>query len=62
METYIAALSMSMAAANVQNTLSVSMLKHSMDSAEESADIITEMLDENVPSPDGRGTLLNVLA
>lgn len=62
MESYIAGLSMQMAMSNVQNALSVGMLKKTMDSAEETMEIMTEMLDQNAPSPDGRGTLLNVLA
>lgn len=60
MESYIAGLSMQMAASNLQNALSVGMLKKTMDSAEESMEIMTEMLDANMPSPDGRGTLLDV--
>ena len=59
MEMEIAALSMSMASANLQNSLSVGMLKKSMDSSEQSAKLITEMLD-NMPSPDGNGQILNV--
>lgn len=61
MEMEIAALSMSMATANLQNSLSVGMLKKSMDSSEQSAKLITEMLD-NMPSPDGKGQILNVRA
>lgn len=59
MEMEIAALSMSMANANVQNSLSVGMLKKTMDSQQEAMETITDMLD-NMPSPDGKGTLLNV--
>lgn len=61
MEMEIAALSMSMATANLQNSLSVGMLKKTMDSSEQSAKLITEMLD-NMPSPDGKGQILNVRA
>lgn len=61
MEMDIAALSMSMAASNVQNSVSVSMLKKTMDAAEESMASITKMID-SMPSPDGRGKLLNVRA
>lgn len=60
MESYIAGLSMQMAASNLQNALSVGMLKKTMDSAEDSMEIMTEMLDANMPSPDGRGTVLDV--
>lgn len=61
MEMDIAALSMSMAASNVQNSVSVSMLKKTMDAAEENMASITKMID-SMPSPDGRGKLLNVRA
>ena len=59
MEMEIAALSMSMANANVQNSLSVGMLKKTMESQQQAMETITEMMD-NMPSPDGRGTLLDV--
>ena len=59
MESSIAALSMSMAMANVQNSVSVSMMKKTMEASQASMDAITSMLDA-MPSPDGRGTLLNV--
>ena len=58
MEMDIAALSMSMADSSVQNALSVSMLKKSMDSVEDTMASFIEMID-NMPSPDGRGQLLN---
>lgn len=61
MESYIAALSMSMASSSLQNSVSVSMMKKSMDSSEQTMQTITKMLD-NMPSPDGRGTKLNVRA
>lgn len=57
----IAALSMEISMQNVQSSLSTSMLKNSMDSVEQSMEKITEMLD-NIPSPDGKGNLLNVRA
>ena len=61
MESSIAALSMSMAMSNVQSALSIKMLKNTMDSAEASMEIITEMIgDMPMPSPDGRGMLLDV--
>ncbi len=59
MESYIAGLSMQMAMSNMQTSLSVGMLKKTMDSAEESMEIMTEMLDANMPSPDGRGTVMD---
>ena len=59
MESSIAALSMSMAMANVQNSVSVSMMKKTMEASQQSMQAITDMLDA-MPSPDGRGTLLNV--
>ena len=61
MEMQIAAMSMAMAQANTSQALGLKMMKMQMDSAEESMDIITDMLD-NIPSPDGRGLLLNTLA
>ncbi len=61
MEMEIAALSMSMASAKFQDSLSIGMLKKSMESSEQSAKLITEMID-NLPSPDGRGTVLDVRA
>ena len=59
MEMEIAALSMSMASANVQNSLSVGMLKKTLDAQQQAMETITEMMD-NMPSPDGRGTLLDI--
>ena len=59
MEMEIAAMSMAMANSNLQNSLSVSLLKKSMEAIEESMEGFTEMID-NIPSPDGRGQLLNV--
>lgn len=61
MEMDIAAMSMSMAMTNTQNALAIGMLKKTMDSSMESMQNITEMLD-SMPSPDGRGLLLNVRA
>lgn len=60
MESSIASLSMSMAMSNLQNGVAVGMLKKTMESSEQSMEAITEMLD-NMPSPDGKGQLLNVL-
>ncbi len=59
METSIAAMSMGMAMANVQNALSVSMMKKSLDASQANMEAITKMMD-SMPSPDGRGNLLNV--
>lgn len=59
MESEIAALSMGMAMANLQNGISIGMMKKTMESTEQSMEIITDMLD-NMPSPDGKGMLLNV--
>ncbi len=61
MEMSIAQLSMGMAAANLQNAVSVGMLKKSMEATEQTMEAFTDMM-ANMPSPDGRGTLLNVLA
>lgn len=60
MEMSIAQLSMDMASANLQNALSVGMLKKNMEATEQTMEAFTEMM-ANMPSPDGRGTLLNVL-
>ena len=61
MEMAIAQMSMNMAMSNMEDALSIGMLKKSMESSEASMDIITDMLD-NIPSPDGRGLLLDVRA
>lgn len=59
MESEIAALSMSMAMANLQNGISIGMMKKTMESTEQSMEMITDMMD-NMPSPDGKGNLLSV--
>lgn len=59
MEMEIAALSMNMAIANLQNGISIGMMKKTMEANEQSMEAITDMLD-NLPSPDGKGTVLNV--
>lgn len=59
MEMQIASMAMSMAMNNMQDSLAVSMLKKTMEASEESMNNIIEMLD-SIPSPDGRGQLLNV--
>lgn len=61
MEMAIASMSMDMAMSNAQDALAIGMMKKTMESSEQSMEAITEMLD-NIPSPDGRGHLLNVLA
>lgn len=59
MEMQIAAMSMSMAQTNTQNAVSVAMMRKTMDSQEQAMELITDMLD-NMPSPDGRGQILDV--
>ena len=59
MEMEIAAMSMAMANSNLQNSLSVSMLKKSMEAVEDTMEGFIDMMN-NIPSPDGRGKLLNV--
>lgn len=59
MESAIAAMSMQMAMSNLQNSVSIGMMKKTMESAEASMETITDMLDA-MPSPDGRGTVLDV--
>lgn len=59
MEMQIAGLSMSMAAANTQNAVSIAMMRKTMDSQEQAMDLITEMIGD-MPSPDGRGQLMDV--
>lgn len=58
---YIANLSMNMAQQNVQNQVSVSMLKNVMDSQEASSNLLLEGL-QNLPSPDGKGMVMDVRA
>lgn len=59
MESEIAALSMGMAMSNLQTGISIGMMKKTMESTEQSMKLITDMMD-NMPSPDGKGNLLNV--
>lgn len=59
MEMQIASTAMAMAMQNMQNGLAVGILKQTMDASEQSMEAITEMLD-SMPSPDGRGQLLDV--
>lgn len=58
---YIAQLSTNMAQYNVQSDFSMGMLKNVMESQEAASNILIEGL-ENIPSPDGRGTVLDVRA
>jgi len=59
MEMQIAAASMTMAETNLQQSVSVSLMKKTMESAEASMSKILDMMD-TMPSPDGRGTVLDV--
>lgn len=61
MELDIAALSMNMAAANLQQGVSIGMMKKTMEFTQQAMETITDMLD-SMPSPDGKGTVLNVRA
>ncbi len=61
MELDISALSMNMAAANLQQGVSIGMMKKTMESTQQTMETITDMLD-SIPSPDGKGTVLNVRA
>lgn len=61
MESSIAALATGMAMANLQNSVSIGMMKKTMEATEASMDNIIDMMD-SMPSPDGKGTLLNVTA
>lgn len=61
MELEIAATAMSMAMSNMQNGLALGMMKKTMESSEQSMEAITKMID-SIPSPDGKGKLLNVRA
>lgn len=59
MESEIAALSMGMAMSNLQTGISIGMMKKTMESTEQSMELITDMM-YNMPSPDGKGNLFNV--
>lgn len=59
MEMQIASTTMALAMSNMQNGLAVGMLKETMEASEQSMEAITDMLD-SMPSPDGRGQLLDV--
>ena len=59
METSIAAMATGMAMANLQNSVSVSMMKKSLEATQANMEAITKMMD-SMPSPDGRGTVLDI--
>ncbi|MBQ8171681.1 MAG: YjfB family protein [Oscillospiraceae bacterium] len=59
MEQSIAAMATGMAMSNLQNSVSISMMKKTMEASEASMEGIVEMMN-NMPSPDGRGTLLDI--
>ena len=58
---YIANLSMNMAQYSVQSQASMSMLKNTMEAQEVSSSILIESL-QNMPSPDGKGMVMDVRA
>lgn len=58
---YIANLSMNMAQYSVQNQASMSMLKNTIDSQEASSNILLDSL-QTLPSPDGKGMVMDVRA
>lgn len=59
METSIAAMATGMAMSNLQNAVSLGMMKKTMEATEASMENIIEMMD-SMPSPDGKGMLLDV--
>lgn len=59
MEMQIASMAMSMSETKLHNDVTVGMLKKTMDASEQAMEGIIEML-EQIPSPDGKGELLNV--
>lgn len=61
MEMEVAGLAMAQAMQNMQNGVALGMMKKTMEASQQSMDAITDMLD-SMPSPDGRGQLLNVRA
>ena len=61
MEMQIASMAMSMSEAKLQQGVTVSLLKKQMDASEQAMETILDMLD-SIPSPDGKGQLLNVRA
>ncbi len=61
MEMEIAAMSMSLAMKNTQDSLAIGMMKKSMDASKQTMEAITDMLD-SIPSPDGKGLIMDVRA
>lgn len=59
METSIAAMATGMAMANLQNSVSISMMKKTLEASQANMETITKMMD-SMPSPDGRGTVLDI--
>lgn len=59
METSIAAMATGMAMANLQSSVSISMMKKTLDASQANMETITKMMD-SMPSPDGRGTVLDI--
>lgn len=59
METSIAAMATGMAMSNLQNAVSLGMMKKTMEATEASMENIIEMMD-SMPSPDGKGMLLDI--
>lgn len=59
MEMQIASMAMSMSESKLQQGVSISMLKKNMEASEHAMETILDMLD-SIPSPDGKGELLNV--
>ena len=59
MEMQIASSVMAMAMQNILNGSAVGMLKETMEATEEFMESFNEMI-EKIPSPDGRGQLLDI--
>ena len=59
METSIAAMATGMAMANLQSSVSISMMKKTLEASQANMETITKMMD-SMPSPDGRGTVLDI--
>lgn len=62
LSAYLSALSMNMSQYNIQSQASISMLKNTMDSQEVSSMKLIDSLAQSAPSPDGKGTVLDVRA
>ena len=59
MDMQIASTAMAMAMQNILRGSAVGMLKETMEASEASMEALNEML-EKLPSPDGRGQLLDI--